>query len=83
MRAWSVFWRNVIFKEYTMKALFILNGAPYGDEHSYHGLRLAGALSKRPDNAVPVFLMGDAARQQAVLTCAAPTWMPEGPRPQN
>lgn len=44
-----------------MKVLFILNGAPYGDERSYNGLRLAGALSKREGHAVRVFLMGDAA----------------------
>ncbi|MDP3844093.1 MAG: DsrE family protein [Oxalobacteraceae bacterium] len=44
-----------------MKALFILNGAPYGDERTYNGLRLAGALAKRDSNQVRVFLMGDAA----------------------
>lgn len=44
-----------------MKALFILNGAPYGDERSYNGLRLAGALAKQATNEVRVFLMGDAA----------------------
>lgn len=43
-----------------MKALFILNGAPYGDERTYNGLRLAGALAKRADHQVRVFLMGDA-----------------------
>ncbi len=43
-----------------MKALFILNGAPYGDERTYNGLRLAGALAKRNCNEVRVFLMGDA-----------------------
>jgi uncharacterized protein involved in oxidation of intracellular sulfur len=43
-----------------MKALFILNDAPYGSERTYNGLRLAGALAKNPDNAVRVFLMGDA-----------------------
>ena len=41
--------------------LFILNAAPYGSEHSYNGLRLAGALAKREENKVRVFLMGDAA----------------------
>jgi uncharacterized protein involved in oxidation of intracellular sulfur len=44
-----------------MKTLFILNGAPYGDERSYNGLRLAGALAKRDANEVRVYLMGDAA----------------------
>lgn len=43
-----------------MKALFILNDAPYGDERTYNGLRLAGALAKRDGNEVRVFLMGDA-----------------------
>jgi len=41
--------------------LFILNAAPYGSEHTYNGLRLAGALAKREENKVRVFLMGDAA----------------------
>ena len=41
--------------------LFILNAAPYGAEHTYNGLRLAGALAKREANKVRVFLMGDAA----------------------
>ena len=44
-----------------MKALFILNGAPYGDERTYNGLRLAGALAKRDGNQVRAFLIGDAA----------------------
>jgi uncharacterized protein involved in oxidation of intracellular sulfur len=44
-----------------MKTLFILNDPPYGTERSYNGLRLAGALSKRADQEVRVFLMGDAA----------------------
>jgi|TARA_B100000315_G_scaffold112693_1_gene103333 uncharacterized protein involved in oxidation of intracellular sulfur len=41
--------------------LFILNDPPYGTERSFNGLRLAGALSKRKDTGVKVFLMGDAA----------------------
>ena len=44
-----------------MKVLFILNGAAYGDERSYNGLRLAGAIAKRDGNEVRIFLMGDAA----------------------
>ena len=44
-----------------MKTLFILNDAPYGTERSYNGLRLAGALAKREDQEVKVFLIGDAA----------------------
>ena len=43
-----------------MKTLFILNGPPYGTEHSYNGLRLAGALAKRDGEQVRIFLMGDA-----------------------
>jgi uncharacterized protein involved in oxidation of intracellular sulfur len=30
-----------------MKALFILNGPPYGSELTYNALRLANALAKR------------------------------------
>ena len=41
--------------------LFILNGAPYGEERTYNGLRLAGALAQDPEHTVRVFLMGDAA----------------------
>jgi uncharacterized protein involved in oxidation of intracellular sulfur len=44
-----------------MKTLFILNDPPYGTERSYNGLRLAGALAKRAEPEVRVFLMGDAA----------------------
>ncbi len=43
------------------KTLLILNDPPYGTERSYNGLRLAGALAKRDDEEVRVFLMGDAA----------------------
>lgn len=42
------------------KVLLILNGAPYGDERSYNGLRLAGSLAKREEAEVRVFLLGDA-----------------------
>jgi uncharacterized protein involved in oxidation of intracellular sulfur len=44
-----------------MKSLFILNEAPYGNERSYNGLRLAGALSKAEGEEVKLFLMGDGA----------------------
>ena len=44
-----------------MKTLFVLNDAPYGNERSYNGLRLAGALSKAEGEEVKLFLMGDAA----------------------
>lgn len=43
-----------------MKVLFILNEAPYGNEHTYNGLRLAGSLSKREGMELKVFLIGDA-----------------------
>ena len=48
-----------------MHYLFILNDPPYGTERSYNGLRLANALAKTEENAVSVFLIGDAA------SCAA------------
>ena len=38
---------------------FILNDAPYGNERSYNGLRIALSLSKKNED-VRVFLMGDA-----------------------
>ena len=56
-----------------MKALFILNGAPYGDEPTYNGLRLAGALAKQAEHEVRVFLLGDAAP-----TAKAGQKVPEG-----
>ena len=43
------------------KTLFILNDPPYGTERSYNALRLAGALSKRENEEVKLFLLGDAA----------------------
>lgn len=43
------------------RTLFILNDPPYGTERSYNALRLAGALVKREDQEVRIFLMGDAA----------------------
>ena len=43
------------------KILIILNDPPYGTERSYNGLRLANALSARPEVEVRVFLIGDAA----------------------
>ena len=39
-----------------MKSVFILNSPPYGDERSYNGLRLAGALARREGGDVRVFL---------------------------
>jgi uncharacterized protein involved in oxidation of intracellular sulfur len=43
------------------KTLFILNDPPYGTERSYNALRLAGSLSKRENEEVKVFLIGDGA----------------------
>lgn len=43
-----------------MKTLFIINDAPYGTEKAYNALRLAGSLSKRENQQVKVFLIGDA-----------------------
>ncbi len=42
------------------KTLIILNDAPYGTERSWHGLRLANALSKDEQDEVRVFLIADA-----------------------
>lgn len=42
------------------KILFILNGPPYGNEHSFNGLRLANSLARHEGNQVKVFLIGDA-----------------------
>jgi uncharacterized protein involved in oxidation of intracellular sulfur len=44
-----------------MKTLFILNDQPYGNERSYNGLRLIGALAKLGTEEIRVFLLGDAA----------------------
>ncbi len=43
-----------------MKTLIICNDPPYGSERSWNGLRLAGALARREDAQVRVFLLGDA-----------------------
>ncbi len=44
-----------------MNVLVILNDPPCGTERTYNGLRLAGALVKRPDVTARIFLMADAA----------------------
>ncbi len=50
-----------------MKALIIINDAPYGIEKAYNALRLAMALQKeQPDIELRVFLMADA------VACALP-----------
>ena len=43
-----------------MNVLVLVNDPPYGTERCYNALRLAGALAKREDADVRVFLMGDA-----------------------
>lgn len=43
------------------KTLFVLNDAPYGSEGTYNALRLAGALARRENETVKLFLLGDAA----------------------
>lgn len=44
-----------------MTVLVVVNDAPYGSERTYNALRLAGALAKREDTEVRIFLAGDAA----------------------
>ena len=43
-----------------MRILVIVNDQPYGSERPYNALRLAGALAKRDDVELRVFLLGDA-----------------------
>jgi len=42
-----------------MNILMIINGPAYGADATYNAVRLAGALAKREDVTVQVFLMGD------------------------
>lgn len=56
-----------------MKALFVLNDAAYGSEHTYNTLRWAGAMTKLPNSEVRIFLFGD-----AVLCAKAGQQVPEG-----
>ena len=44
-----------------MKALIILNDAPYGNERPFNGLRLAGSMGGKEGVNLKVFLIGDAA----------------------
>jgi uncharacterized protein involved in oxidation of intracellular sulfur len=57
----------------SVKVLFIVNDQPYGSERPYNALRLAGALSKRDETEVRVFLMGD-----AVACAIAGQQLPDG-----
>jgi uncharacterized protein involved in oxidation of intracellular sulfur len=43
------------------RTLLVLNEAPYGNERTYNGLRLAGALANREGEQIRVFLIGDGA----------------------
>jgi uncharacterized protein involved in oxidation of intracellular sulfur len=56
-----------------MKTLLILNDAPYGSERTYNGLRLAGSLSRRENDQVKLFLIGD-----AVTSAKAGQKVPQG-----
>ena len=42
-----------------MNVLMIINSAAYGADATYNAVRLAGALAKREEVTVRVFLMGD------------------------
>lgn len=46
------------------QVLVIVNGPAYGADETYNALRLAGALARRDDARVTLFLMGDG------VTCA-------------
>jgi uncharacterized protein involved in oxidation of intracellular sulfur len=41
------------------RTLIVVNDPPYGSERPYNALRLAGALAKRDDVELRVFLLGD------------------------
>ena len=53
--------------------LVIVNDQPYGNERPYNALRLAGALAKREDVELRVFLFGD-----AVACAVAGQKLPDG-----
>jgi len=56
-----------------MKVLMIINGAAYGSELPFNGLRLARTLAKREGVEMRVFLMGD-----AVVSALQGQELPEG-----
>ena len=56
-----------------MKVLVVVNDQPYGSERPFNALRLAGALCKRDDVELRVFLLGD-----AVACAVAGQRLPEG-----
>lgn len=55
------------------KTLVIVNDQPYGSERPYNALRLAGALAKRDDVELRVFLLGD-----SVACAVAGQQLPDG-----
>ena len=42
-----------------MNILMIINGAAYGQDSTYNGVRLAASMAKREQVSLRVFLMGD------------------------
>jgi uncharacterized protein involved in oxidation of intracellular sulfur len=56
-----------------MRILVIVNDQPYGSERPYNALRLAGALAKREEVELRVFLLGD-----SVACAVAGQQLPEG-----
>jgi uncharacterized protein involved in oxidation of intracellular sulfur len=56
-----------------MKILVVVNDQPYGSERPFNALRLAGALVKREEVGLRVFLMGD-----AVACAVAGQILPDG-----
>jgi uncharacterized protein involved in oxidation of intracellular sulfur len=56
-----------------MRILLVVNDQPYGSERPYNALRLAGALAKRDDVDLKVFLLGD-----AVACAVAGQKLPDG-----
>jgi uncharacterized protein involved in oxidation of intracellular sulfur len=56
-----------------MTILVVVNDQPYGSERPFNALRLAGALIKREEVKLRVFLMGD-----AVACAVAGQQLPEG-----
>ena len=56
-----------------MNILAIVNDQPYGSERPYNALRLAGALAKRDETDLRVFLLGD-----AVACAIAGQQLPDG-----
>ena len=56
-----------------INVLVIVNDQPYGSERPYNALRLAGALAKRDEVKLRVFLLGD-----AVACAVAGQQLPDG-----